>query len=164
MTFPGDMSEITISADWFVNPRALLEFHQKYKDRPAEQIKRFSYEQGLAAGRGIIEQQGIKGKDETAIAAVLTTVLKDEPSAKVLSVGEGKVLLRNSGFCPLMTACLSLNLPWAWLCEALGWPFFHGLASAVDPKVNLTMVKRRMKGDPYCEHIFEKGEGRVILP
>jgi hypothetical protein len=156
--------EITISGDWFVNPRALLEFHQKYKDRPPDEIKKFSYGQGLALGQSIAEQQGIKGKDEQAIAAILRTVLKDEPSAKILNVGEGKVLLRNSGFCPLMTACLSLNLPWAWLCEVLGYPFFHGLASAVDPKVNLKLVKRRMKGDPYCDHIFEKGEGRIILP
>jgi len=156
--------EIRISGDWFVNPRALLEFHQRYKDRPPEEIKKFSHEQGLAFGRAIVEQQAIKGKDESAIAAVLSTVLRDEPSAKILSVGEGKVLLRNSGFCPLMTACLSLNLPWAWLCEVLGWPFFHGLASAVDPLVNLRMMKQRMNGDPYCDHVFEKGEGRIIHP
>jgi len=156
--------DITIPADWFVNPRALIEFYQKYKDLSSEEIKRFSYEQGLALGRSIIELHEIMGNDENAIAAVLKVVLRDEPSAKILSVGNGKVLLRNSGFCPLMTACLSLNLPWAWLCESLGWPFFHGLASAVDPRINLTMVKRRMKGDPYCDHVFEKGEGKIILP
>ncbi|MEM2905432.1 MAG: hypothetical protein QW057_06205 [Candidatus Bathyarchaeia archaeon] len=155
---------ITISGDWFVNPRALLEFYERYSDRPPDEIKRFSYQQGLALGRAIIEQQGIRGRDEKAIAAVLKTVLRDEPSAKILSVGEGRVLLRNSGFCPLMTACVSLNLPWAWLCEVLGWPFFHGLASAVDPQVNLTMLKRRMKGDPYCDHIFEHGEGKMLIP
>jgi hypothetical protein len=159
----GPILEITISGDWFVNPRALLEFYERYKDRPPEEIKRFSYGQGLSFGRAVVEQQGIKGKDEKAIAAVLSAVLRGEPSAKIMSVGEGKVMLRNSGFCPLMSACLSLNLPWAWLCEVLGWPFFHGLASAVDPKVDLRMVKRRMKGDPYCDHIFEKGEGKIIL-
>lgn len=156
--------DITIPEDWFINPRALLDFYKKYKDRSSEEIKRFSYEQGLALGRAIIERNEIKGDDEKAIAALLKVVLKDEPSAEILSVGEGKVLQRNSGFCPLMTACLSLNLPWAWLCESLGWPFFHGLASAIDPKINLIMTKRRMKGDPYCDHIYERGEGKIILP
>jgi hypothetical protein len=64
--------------------------------------------------------------------------------------------------CPVMAACLSLNLPWGWMCEVLGWPFFHGLASAVNPKVDLRMVRRRMKGDPYCDHLFEMGEGKLI--
>lgn len=155
---------ISISGDWFVNPRALLQFHEKYRDRPVEEIRRFSYEQGLTTGRAMIEQLGIKGKDENAIMALLGAVLKDEPSAKILSVGGGKVLLRNSGFCPVMTAALSLNLPWAWLCQVLGWPFFHGLASAVDPQVNLTMARCRVKGNHSCDHIFEKGEGRLITP
>jgi len=59
-----------------------------------------------------------------------------------------------------MTAALSLNLPWTWLCEVLGWPFFHGLASAVNPKFDMTMVKRREKGDSCCEHLFQMGEGK----
>lgn len=156
--------DLSIPADWFVNPQVLGDFYERFKDRSPEEIRRFSYEQGIALGRSIIEQRGIKGDDEKAIAALLRAVLRDEPTAKILKVGEGKVLLRNSGFCPLMTACLSMNLPWTWMCSVLGWPFFHGLASAVNPRVDLSMTKRRAKGDPYCDHLFEIGEGRLILP
>lgn len=155
---------ITIPGDWFANPRVLGDFYKKYKGNPIEEIRKVSFEQGLALGRLIKDQMKIEGNDAEAIALVLKTVLKDEPTAKIVSVEQGRVLLRNSGFCPLMTACLSMNLPWTWLCSALGWPFFHGLASAVNPKVNLTMSKRREMGDPYCDHIFEIGEGKLILP
>lgn len=155
---------IIIPGDWFVNPGVLGEFYRRYKDHPIDEIRRVSFEQGLAFGNSVKEQLGIKGDGAEDIAKLLRAVLKDEPTAKIMSVEKGKVLLRNSGFCPLMTACLSMNLPWTWLCSALGWPFFHGLASSVNPKTNLTMTKRRQKGDPYCEHVFEIGEGKLIIP
>jgi hypothetical protein len=155
-----DGSSITL--DWFVNPQTLADFYEKFKGEKTEVIQKRSYEEGLALGRKLLEQLGIEGNDEHAIAALLREVLQFEPTAKILSEGEGKLLLRNAGFCPVMAACLSLNLPWGWMCEVLGWPFFHGLASAVNPKVDLRMVRRRMKGDPYCDHLFEMGEGKLI--
>jgi len=155
---------LEIPGDWYVNPQVLGDFYREYKDHPPMEIMEVSYAQGLAFGRSIKRQLGIEGDDAEAIAAVLREVLKDEPTAKIVSVEKGRVTLRNSGFCPLMTACLSMDLPWSWLCRVLGWPFFHGLASAVNPKVNLTMTKRRERGDPHCDHVFEIGEGRLILP
>ena len=160
----GDELSISLPGDWFVNPQVLDEFYKKFKDKPREEIRKFSFNQGLALGKKIIKQLGIKEKGGRAIAAVLKEVLKDEPTAKIIQVKEGKVLLRNSGFCPLMAAALSLGLPWTWLCDVLGWPFFHGLASAVNPKVDLKMIRRRAKGDPCCDHLFEIGEGKLILP
>lgn len=155
---------LSIPSDWFVNPKVLGDFYRKYKDYPIEEIRKVSFEQGLAAGQAVKQKLGIKADDLDAVAAVLREVLKDEPTARVTSMEGGGVLLRNSGFCPLMTACASMNLPWTWLCGSLGWPFFHGLASAINQKVNLTFAKRREKGDPYCDHIFEIGEGRLIIP
>ena len=111
-----------------------------------------------------MKQAGITGNGIPAIATLLRVVLKDEPTATVNDLGSGKLLLRNAGFCPLMTACLSMDLPWTWLCSVLGWPFFHGLASAVNPGVNLSMMRRREKGDPCCDHVFEIGQGKLILP
>ena len=154
---------ITIPGDWFVNPKVLGEFYKKYKNHEIKEIRKVSYEQGLAFGQQLKKQLGTHGEDTQAIAALLRNVLKDEPTAKV-TTEEGRVLLRNSGFCPLMTACLSMNLPWTWLCSSLSWPFFHGLASAVNPKVDLTMMTRRESGAPYCDHVFEIGEGRLIIP
>jgi hypothetical protein len=155
---------LTIPGDWFVNPRVLGEFYGKYKNHKIEEIRKVSFEQGVALGRSLKKQIGIEGENTKAIAALLRIVLKDEPTAKIMEVEQGKVLLRNSGFCPLMTACLSMDLPWTWLCSALGWPFFHGLASAINQKVNLTMTMRREKGAPYCDHVFEIGEGKLIIP
>ena len=156
---------LSLPEDWYVNPQVLGEFYERFKDTPKDEIKEFSFKQGLILGKMVIEQKGIKGDDEGALASLLREILKEEPTAEVLYVGEGKVLLRNSGFCPLMTAAISLNLPWTWLCEVLGWPFFHGLASAVNPRVNMRMIRRRQKGDPCCEHLFEiEGEGKLIIP
>jgi uncharacterized Zn-finger protein len=155
---------LTIPGDWFVNPRVLGEFYWKYKNHKIEEIRKVSFDQGVALGCSLKKQVGIEGEGLEAIAALLRIVLKDEPTAKIMEVEKGRVLLRNSGFCPLMTACLSMNLPWTWLCSALGWPFFHGLASAINPKVNLTMTMRREMGAPYCDHVFEIGEGKLIIP
>lgn len=154
---------LTIPGDWFVNPRVLGEFYSKYRNLEVKEIRKVSYEQGLALGKSLKEQLGIRGEDTAAIAELLRNVLKDEPTASI-TTEKGKVLLRNSGFCPLMTACLSMNLPWTWLCSALGWPFFHGLASSVNPKVDLIMAMRREKGAPHCDHVFQIGEGRLIIP
>jgi len=155
---------LTIPGDWFVNPMVLGDFYNKYKNYPLKEIRKISFEQGLVFGRSVRKKLGIEDDSVGGIAAVLKEVLKDEPTAKIERMEGNKVLLRNAGFCPLMTACLSLNLPWTWLCSALGWPFFHGLASAVNPKANLIMTNRREKGDPHCDHIFEIGEGKLILP
>jgi hypothetical protein len=155
---------LKIPGDWFTNPKVLEEFYKQYRNYPVEEIRRVSFEQGLAFGRSMKVQLGLEGDDVETLATVLRAVLRDEPTAKVMSVEGGRVHLRNSGFCPLMTVSLSMNLPWTWLCNGLGWPFFHGIASAVNPKMNLTMTKRREKGDPYCDHIFEVGEGKLIIP
>jgi hypothetical protein len=155
---------LTIPGDWFVNPRVLDEFHKKYGGYPTGEIRKVSYEQGLAFGRSIKAELDLKGEDIETLAIVLRAAMRDEPTAKIMGVEEGRIHLRNSGFCPLMTACLSMNLPWTWLCSVLGWPFFHGLAAAVNPMIDLTMTKRREKGDPYCDHIFEIGEGKLIIP
>lgn len=154
---------LKIPGDWYVNPKVLGEFYDTYKNHPVEEIRKVSFKQGLQYGQLLKEQSKVSGEGTEAIAKVLETLLRDEPTAEILQIDEGKVLLRNSGFCPLMTACLSMNLPWTWLCSSLGWSFFHGVASAVNPKVNLTMSKRREKGDPCCDHIFEIGEGKLVI-
>jgi len=150
--------------DWFVNPQVLGKFYNEFKDKPPEEIRKFSFNQGLEVGRSLAKEIGIKTNDAQGISTLLSAVLKHEPTAKVTQIDTHKVLLRNAGFCPLMVAATSLNLPWSWFCEVLGWPFFHGLASAVNPKINLKMIQRRAKGDPCCDHLFEIGEGKLILP
>ena len=73
--------EISLPEDWYVNPRVLAEFYERFKDRPREEIKGFSFGQGLALGLEVVERLGIEGDDEEAIAAVLREILRDEPTA-----------------------------------------------------------------------------------
>lgn len=132
-------------------------FYKDYKDKPEGEAKDFAYQQGKAFARTLIERMGIEGDDVKAIAAVLGAVLKYEPTAKVEIHGD-KVHLINEGFCPVMETSLALNLPWEKMCKIMGWPFFLGLAHAVNPEAVFIApeeLKWRLKGDPYCFHIFE---------
>lgn len=71
----GDVLSISIPGDWFVNPKVLGEFYRKYKDHSVEEIRKVSYDQGLAFGRSMKERLGIKDDNAKAIAALLKDVL-----------------------------------------------------------------------------------------
>lgn len=70
--------------DWFVNPQVLGEFYEKFKDRTPEEIRRFSFEQGLRLGQKLAGEIGIKTDSIENIAALLSVVLKHEPTAKIV--------------------------------------------------------------------------------
>jgi len=132
-------------------------FYKDYKDRPEEEAKEFAYQQGKAFARTIIKKLSLSGNDAKVIAEVLKTVLKFEPTARVETHGD-KVHLINEGFCPVMETSLAFSLPWEKMCRIMGWPFFTGLAHAVNPDVVFITpeeLKWRLKGDPYCFHVFE---------
>jgi hypothetical protein len=135
------------------DPKALVEFYRKFKDTPPELVKKIAFEQGISTGRILAQQMGIKGNNLTALASLLKIVLGYEPTVEI-EVHDTKVHLKNKGFCPLMSACLALNLPWDWMCNNLGWPFFQGLGVAIVPNVDLKILQWRKRGDPYCDHVY----------
>jgi hypothetical protein len=137
-----------------LDPKVLVDFYEKFKDKPPEAVRKIAFKQGMAAGRAIVQQMNIKGKDVAAIADIVGVVLKDEPLAEI-EVYDNKVRLKNEGFCPLMYVSTSLNVPWDWACRNMGWPFFHGLGAAIIPDIDLRIIKWRNKGDPYCDHVYE---------
>lgn len=55
---------LSLPEDWYVNPQVLGEFYERFKDTPKDEIKEFSFKQGLILGKIVIEQKGIKGDDE----------------------------------------------------------------------------------------------------
>jgi hypothetical protein len=71
---------LTIPEDWFVNPRVLDEFHKKYGGYSIGEIRKASYEQGLAFDRSIKAELGLKGDDIETLAIILRAVMRDEPS------------------------------------------------------------------------------------
>ncbi|MFQ6085378.1 MAG: hypothetical protein ACE5OY_03820 [Candidatus Bathyarchaeia archaeon] len=146
------MSELEL-ADVF-DPRKLKKFYKDFKDRSPEVAKKISLERGIKIGHSIAQEAKIKGDDLNAIAAVFREFLRSEPTAKVETLGD-RVRIRNRGFCPVMASSMSLNIPWQWLCERLGWPLFIGIARGINPHAEMTMMKYRHRGDPYCQHLFE---------
>ena len=132
-------------------------FYKKYNDQPQEEAREFAYQQGKMFGNSLREKMNIKGDDVKSLADVLKAVLKYEPTAKIEIQGD-KVHLINEGFCPVMETSLALNLPWEKMCRIMGWPFFTGLAHAVNPNfvfITPEELKWRLKDDSYCFHIFE---------
>ena len=131
-------------------------FYKDYKDKPEEEAKAFAYQQGKTFARALMEKMSIKGNNLESIAAVLREVLKYEPTARVEVHGD-EIHLINEGFCPVMETSLAFNLPWEKMCRIMGWPFFTGLAHAINPNavfITPEELKWRLKGDPYCFHIF----------
>ncbi|MBS7623355.1 hypothetical protein KEJ39_06750 [Candidatus Bathyarchaeota archaeon] len=57
--------------DWFVNPQVLGEFYERFRDRPPEEIRRFSFEQGLRLGGWLAKEIDIKTDGVEDIAALL---------------------------------------------------------------------------------------------
>jgi len=118
--------------------------------------KNTPYQQGKKFGRALKEKMNIHGTDIEALAEVLRAVLKYEPTVRV-EIHDGEIHLINEGFCPVMETALAFNLPWGRMCRIMGWPFFTGLAQAVNSNIEFIapeQLKWRLKGDLYCFHIF----------
>jgi hypothetical protein len=127
---------------------------EEYSTKPEEEAKKSAYEQGQEFAKIIIERMNIEERDINGIVKVLRIIFTNVPSTP-FEVEGNRVHLKNEGFCPLMAICLEYNLPWEKMCKVMGWPFFHGLATAIDPKAEFNVIKSRHRGDSYCDHIFE---------
>ncbi len=106
-------------------------------------------------GRGFLRKLDVKGGNLADVAAVLNEFqrsVQGEPSAKV----EGnKVTMRCAGFCPIMRAALTLNIPWIWLDTNYALPVIEGVASIVMPGIKMRLASMKSRGDSACVYIFE---------
>jgi len=131
------------------------EFYERFKNDP-EAAMRTAFKIGQEAGEVIARSLGIQGNDLETLAAVLNEFqrrVQAEPRTKV----EGnRVTMRCRGFCPIMRAALTLDIPWIWLETNLAWPLIRGIASYVIPVIKFQVPSTKSRGDPTCMYIFEE--------
>jgi hypothetical protein len=106
-------------------------------------------------GQAIIQKLGIGEMNMEALAVILNEfqrMVQGEPNAKVMG---STITMRCKGFCPVMRAALTLNIPWQWLDDNYALPMFHGLASLVIPGMRIRLLSAKSRGDPECLYLFE---------
>lgn len=135
----------------FFSPK---KFYEEFKNKP-EMARKSAFQRGVNMGQELKQKHSIQGKDLEAIAEILNItmkVVKGVPSAKVEG---GKVIMQNTGFCVIMRAALTLNIPWEWLDNNFARPWLEGIVSTIIPGIKLRMPSARCRGDSNCIHIFE---------
>lgn len=135
----------------FIQPNV---FYEQFKG-DAEAAKRRAFQLGQEMGLSLIEKQKTRERNLEALASILNKfqrMVQGEPNARV----EGDtVTMRCKGFCPIMRAALTLNIPWQWLDENYALPMFHGMASLFEPDMKIRLLSAKRKGDPECHYLFE---------
>jgi hypothetical protein len=130
------------------------EFYEQFKNDP-EAARRAAFQVGQKMGQALKQRFNIQGEDLEAVAEILNATMKTvqgEPSARV---EDGKVIMRNSGFCAIMRAALTLKVPWEWLDTNFAWPWLEGIVSIIRPDIKLSIQAARNRGDQVCIHVFE---------
>jgi len=130
------------------------DFYKGLKNDP-DKAQQESFELGTRVGHALMARLDLKGADLDTLVLVLNAFAREVRSEPTAKVEGNKVVITNKSFCPIMVSARAFNIPWHWLDENAGWPFFKGLASAVNPNVEHKVAKARAKGDLLCEHIFE---------
>ena len=139
------------------------EFYEQFKNDP-EAARRAAFQVGQEIGQALkqryhVQGEGLQGLVELLHAAariVRSGVEGDTSSPYASAAVEGeKVVMRNSGFCPVMRAALTLNIPWEWLDNNFAWPLLEGMASSIVPEIKMRVSSARCRGDAACTHIFE---------
>jgi len=130
------------------------EFYERYKDDP-EDARDSAFKLGRELGdvlRGRLEDPGDDLETVAAILNEFQRTVQGEPTAKV----EGdRVVMRCSGFCPVMRAAMTLSLPWRWLDDNLALPLVRGVASTIISGIKLRIPSAKSRGDSTCVYVFE---------
>ena len=135
----------------FIEPKI---FYEQFKE-DKEAAKKRAYQLGREMGQSLLEKQGIHEKNLEALSSILNEfqrMVQGEPNARV----EGDTItMRCKGFCPIMRAALTLNIPWQWLDDNYVLPMFHGMASLIVPNMKIRLLSAKSRGDPLCLYLFE---------
>ena len=135
----------------FIDPKL---FYEQYKD-DVEASKKRAYQFGREIGESLFVKLGVKDRDLYSLSLIMNDfqrMVQGEPNAHV----EGKaIVMQCKGFCPIMRAALTLNIPWIWLDENYVLPMFDGMASLVDPDLKVRLVSAKSRGDAVCLYRFE---------
>jgi hypothetical protein len=135
----------------FIQPKA---FYDEYKD-DVEAAKKSAYQLGCEMGLSLMEKLGIRERSLESLASMLNEfqrMVQGEPNARV----EGNTITMHcKGFCPIMRAALTLNIPWQWLDDNYALPMFYGMSSLIAPNMKIKLMSAKSKGDPVCLYHFE---------
>jgi hypothetical protein len=131
------------------------EFYEKFKRDP-EAARRSAFDLGVEMGQQLKRRYGIQGESLEVIADILNAAMRTVQCSPSAKTDDEKVTMQNTGFCAVMRAALTLNLPWEWLDNNFAWPWLEGIVSAVTPGTKLRVPSARCRGDRVCTHIFEK--------
>lgn len=135
----------------FLSPK---DFYERYKGDD-EEARRAAFKIGQDLASVLMQRLGVQGGNLESLAAVLNEfqrMVQGEPNAKV----EGtRVTMSCTGFCPVMRAALTLDIPWTWLDTRMAWPMFEGMASHIMASATLSLPLAKSRGDPACDYVFE---------
>jgi len=135
-------------------PPAPKSFYEQYRWDP-EEAKRQAYEFGRIMGQNLMRAIGVVDADLGGLVLVLNEFQRrvhGEPNARV----EGETIkMHCRGFCPVMRAAMTHDIPWRWLDEYYALPMFNGLASLFVPNTRVRLLTAKNRGDPECLYLFE---------
>jgi hypothetical protein len=135
----------------FIDPKI---FYEQFKE-DKEAAKKRAYQLGREVGQSLLKKQGIHEKNLEALSSILNEfqrMVQGQPNARV----EGDTItMQCIGFCPIMRAALTLNIPWEWLDYNYVLPMFHGMASLIMPNMKVRLLSAKSRGDPQCSYLFE---------
>jgi hypothetical protein len=135
----------------FIQPKI---FYEQFKE-DTEAAKKRAFQLGREIGQSLMEKQDIHEKNLQALSSVLNEfqrMVQGDPNAKV----EGNTITMHCrGFCPIMRAALTLNIPWQWLEDNYALPMFHGMTSLISPDMKIRLLLAKSKGDAECFYLFE---------
>ena len=135
----------------FMSP---AEFYRRFRDDPSAG-QRAAFQIGQEMGRKIKSKYDIQGEDSGAVAEILNAAMRTVMGEETARAEGDMVTLRNTGFCAIMRAAMTLNLPWEWIDTNFAWPWIEGIVSIIRPGIKLRIPSARCRGDKACLHVFE---------
>ena len=110
---------------------------------------------GVETGRALKRKYGIEGEGLESVAEILNAAMRTVHGEETAKVVGNEVIMRNSGFCGVMRAALTLNMPWEWIETNFAWPWLEGIVSIIRPDIELRIPSARYRGEKICIHVFE---------
>lgn len=130
------------------------EFYEQFKNNP-KAARRAAFQVGQKMGQVLKQRYSIQGESLEAVAEILNAAMRILQIESTAKAEGGNVVLRASGFCPIISASVAFNIPWTWLDINLAWPWLEGIASNIRLDIKLTIQAARNRGDSACLHLFE---------
>jgi len=130
-------------------------------DRALEMLSEMMMEEGEAWSNKELKKLDISGVDALSGWELLRDfkqifgleALKPEEHVIVERSPE-RVVVNCTSWCPVLEACMELNIPTRDVCESIMLSFERGVIKALNPKLKLSVRKIRPE-DKYCEYVIE---------